>query len=299
VCERLPFLDPHQVEFAGVVNELVALIRSLEDAIDIVIANVTPEFFARTMRLVDLWQRPGAPGRKMTFDMDIEAVDAEELRPPDPDPDGPSRLGAPVWVAVAAVAVVSGFLVLGHGQRSADEVPGPNPTTASAPEPTWPSNLSPWRPGQRQYLGVTRICGPVTDGRRRLAVSFEVSNISGYQVQIQSVVGVLPEGGLRQHGPATLGGNCVTPGSQPLRTAIPGDQSRFYTLTFDLPKTCPARYPILVRIGFAARELPESSLSLLESDLSVPEFATCGAAGTVPKPAKTGPKAVRTGPKPA
>lgn len=50
VCERLRFLDPHQVEFAVAVNELVALIRSLEDAIDIVTANVTPEFFARTMR---------------------------------------------------------------------------------------------------------------------------------------------------------------------------------------------------------------------------------------------------------
>jgi hypothetical protein len=31
-------------------NELVALLRSLEDAIDVVAANVTPEFFARTMR---------------------------------------------------------------------------------------------------------------------------------------------------------------------------------------------------------------------------------------------------------
>jgi hypothetical protein len=215
----------------------------------------------------------------MTFDMDIEQPD--ELRPPDADPGGPSRIGAPVWLALAAVALVAGFLVLGQdGQRSADGGPGPVPSTAAAdPGPT---SLAPWRPGQRQYLGVTRICGPVTDGRRMLAISFEVSNISASEVEIQSVLGVLPEGGLRQRGPATRGGSCSTPGTLSLRTVLAGDRSRFYTLTFDLPKTCPARYPVLVRINFTARGLKESSLSLLQSDLSVPEFDTC-------RPAKAGP----------
>jgi hypothetical protein len=49
-CLRLEGLEPEELEFTVAANELVALLRSLEDAIDIVIANVTPEFFARTMR---------------------------------------------------------------------------------------------------------------------------------------------------------------------------------------------------------------------------------------------------------
>jgi hypothetical protein len=49
-CRFLETVDPEALEFAVISNELVALLRSLEDAIDIVIANVTPEFFARTMR---------------------------------------------------------------------------------------------------------------------------------------------------------------------------------------------------------------------------------------------------------
>ncbi|MFJ5221006.1 monodechloroaminopyrrolnitrin synthase PrnB family protein [Streptomyces sp. NPDC088354] len=50
LCQQLERLEPHELKFAVAANELVALLRSLEDAIDIVIANVTPEFFARTMR---------------------------------------------------------------------------------------------------------------------------------------------------------------------------------------------------------------------------------------------------------
>ncbi|MFE9446421.1 monodechloroaminopyrrolnitrin synthase PrnB family protein [Streptomyces sp. NPDC006602] len=49
-CRRFDELDPHQPDFAMAAHEVVALIRSLEDAIDIVLANVTPEFFARTLR---------------------------------------------------------------------------------------------------------------------------------------------------------------------------------------------------------------------------------------------------------
>ena len=49
-CRRLMELEPGEPEFALVANEMVALIRSLEDSIDIVVGNVTPEFFAQTMR---------------------------------------------------------------------------------------------------------------------------------------------------------------------------------------------------------------------------------------------------------
>jgi len=123
---------------------------------------------------------------------------------------------------------------------------------------------------------VTTICAPVTDGLRRLSVSFEVSDVSAYPVQLTAVDGVLPDGGLRRHGPATRGGSCRKPGDQPLAGRVEPGQSVFYTLVFDLPKTCPARYPIQVRVRYAAGGFTESLLSLLYSDLSVPDFDSCG-----------------------
>jgi hypothetical protein len=124
---------------------------------------------------------------------------------------------------------------------------------------------------------VTRICGPITDGRRRLAISFEVSNVSPVPVTVASVAAALPQRGLRQLGPATRGGSCDLAGTLAMAGLIPAGRSDFYTLTFALPKTCPARYPVQVRINFAAAGFAETSLSILYTDLSVPDFEACSA----------------------
>jgi hypothetical protein len=87
---------------------------------------------------------------------------------------------------------------------------------------------------------------------------------------------VVPEGGLRQRGLAAGGGTCDRQGTGPATGTIPAGESGFFTLTFDLPRSCPARYPVQVQIDFIARSFAESSLSLLYSDLSVPDFDTCG-----------------------
>lgn len=50
ICRRLAELDPGDLEFTALANELVGFLRAMEDAIDTVLANVTPEFFAVTMR---------------------------------------------------------------------------------------------------------------------------------------------------------------------------------------------------------------------------------------------------------
>jgi hypothetical protein len=50
VCERLAGLEPADIEFTFAINDLVVLLRCLEDSMDIVMANVTPEFFALTLR---------------------------------------------------------------------------------------------------------------------------------------------------------------------------------------------------------------------------------------------------------
>lgn len=50
LCETLHEVDPAEIEFTYKANELVTLLRSMEDAIESVVATVTPDFFARTMR---------------------------------------------------------------------------------------------------------------------------------------------------------------------------------------------------------------------------------------------------------
>jgi len=50
LCAVLDSADPGDLAFALAANELAALVGSLEDSIDTVLASVTPEFFARTMR---------------------------------------------------------------------------------------------------------------------------------------------------------------------------------------------------------------------------------------------------------
>jgi monodechloroaminopyrrolnitrin synthase len=49
-CKRLVDAEPTDLEFALAANELVTMLRSLEDGMDIVIGNVTPEFFAQVIR---------------------------------------------------------------------------------------------------------------------------------------------------------------------------------------------------------------------------------------------------------
>ncbi|SDN04727.1 monodechloroaminopyrrolnitrin synthase PrnB family protein [Allokutzneria albata] len=50
VCRRLTSTDLGSLDFVLAANELVSRLRPLEDALDTVTANVTPEFFARTLR---------------------------------------------------------------------------------------------------------------------------------------------------------------------------------------------------------------------------------------------------------
>jgi hypothetical protein len=202
--------------------------------------------------------------------MNIEQLDLGDQPPPVDGPGRPVRINPLVWVAIAVAALVGGFLVLGgRGAPTPDRLPTPTPTLA---QPT----RSPG-PNERQYLGVTRICGPITDGRRRLAISFQVSNVSPVPVTVDSVMAILPLRGLRQLGPAARGGSCDLAGTRPMAGVIPAGRSDFYTLTFALPKTCPAGYPVQVRIDYGAAGFAETSLSILYSDLSVPDFDTCTA----------------------
>lgn len=50
LCRELSDLDPGEIDFTLRANDLVVLLRSTEDAIDTTLANVSPEFFAVTLR---------------------------------------------------------------------------------------------------------------------------------------------------------------------------------------------------------------------------------------------------------
>lgn len=50
LCVVLDSADPGDLAFALAANEIAALVGSMEDSIDTVLASVTPEFFAKTMR---------------------------------------------------------------------------------------------------------------------------------------------------------------------------------------------------------------------------------------------------------
>jgi hypothetical protein len=216
--------------------------------------------------------------------MDIVELDATE---PGPEPgsrpgagprlSGRGRLGL-ILVVVAALA--GAFVLLGR-TPAADEAPTPVPSTAPAflkPPPG---------PGQRQYLAVTAICGVATDRRTTMAITFEVSNVSRYDVTIDAVRSVLPLPGLRPQ-PATAGGSCPKPGRQPVAGPIRAGRLRYFTLHFGLPKTCPAPNPVFVRITFHAAGFAESNYSILEPDLAVPEFDACPVTTTLPQPKISG-----------
>jgi hypothetical protein len=195
-----------------------------------------------------------------------------------PDREGRSRINPLLWVALALVCLVAGFFVLGRmapDPASATTPPLPS-THQNGPKPSArPSSTLPSGPNQRQYLGVTLICPAVTDGRKRLAVTFQVSNVSNSDVFVTSVRSVLPMRGLRPLGQPAGGGSCANPAKLLARGLISPQESQFYTLTFALPKICPAPYPVQVKIDFKADGFPGTSLSLLLSDLSVLDFDTC------------------------
>jgi hypothetical protein len=206
-----------------------------------------------------------------------QEVGRDELRLGD-DGRGRSRVNPLVWVVLAVVGLVAGLLVLGHGspEPSSSEPSSLPSTHQNGPKPSGrPIVRLPTGPNQRQYVGVTSICPAVTDHRKRLAVTFEVSNVSRSDVFITSVRSVLPLRGLRPRGPATAGGSCAQPENLLARGLIAPEQSQFFTLAFTLPKQCPAPYPVQVRVGYKADGFVGTSLSLLLSDLSVLDFDSC------------------------
>jgi hypothetical protein len=200
-------------------------------------------------------------------------VEYEELSQGEDQDEGPAGLGALGWTAIAVVCVLAGvvFLVLrGPGEPVAGPQPLPTPSSdlASASDLALFAN-----PGQRLLIAST--CPPVTDGRRALAVSFELQNIGSIDVTLVAVKPVLPLRGLRVLGPATAGGTCERPGAQAPGGLLSPGAKQLITMRFGLPKRCPQPYPVQARVRLRANQMVGTTTATVHNDLGEVNFDTC------------------------
>jgi len=112
---------------------------------------------------------------------------------------------------------------------------------------------------------------------RTLQLGIEIDNRSGSTITVSQISSALPEGGLRQIGSelATCGSLAV-PGGLPLSTVASG-ASAWLTMTFAVKVRCPAPYPVLFVIKYAAAGKTTSMYFAGFPDLSQVPYTGCRA----------------------
>jgi hypothetical protein len=202
-------------------------------------------------------------------------VEFEELNQGEPDEE-PTGLSPLAWMAIGVICLLGGVLFMLF-RVDAEPVAEPSPSTAVAlpnPGPSLgPNQTSTFNPNQQ--LGLGRICPAVTDGRKRLAVSFNLVNISTSEVTLMDVEPQLPMGGLRPSGPNTGGGTCEHPGRRaPGGLLFPGD-TQLITLRFRLPKECPQPYPVQAQLSLRVSQMVGTTTVAIYNDLGDVVFDSC------------------------
>jgi hypothetical protein len=193
-------------------------------------------------------------------------VEYEELSQGEDQDEEPAGLGPIGWIAIAVVCVLAGvvFLVLrDSGEPVAD--PQPQPTSSAPSQPLDPA----------KRLVIASTCAPVTDGRKALAVSFELQNVGTIDITLIEVQPVLPLPGLRARGPVTAGGTCERPGSQSPGGLITPGSKQLITMRFRLPPECPAPYPVQVWLRLRANQMVGTTTTPIYNDLGAVHFDTC------------------------
>jgi hypothetical protein len=210
----------------------------------------------------------------------VSGVEYEELAQGQAE-DDPARPHTLTWVALAVACVVAGMILL-LLRAPAEPVAAP-----SSPSPTTRSSTTGPFAGRLggsginssspvpQSLGLGRICSAVTDGRRTLALSFTLVNISSKDVTLIDVTPQLPIGGLRPLRPNTAGGTCEHPGREaPGGLLIPG-ATQLITMRFRLPEECPQPFPVQARVKLRANHMVGTTTVGIYSDLGAIDFDTC------------------------
>ena len=202
-------------------------------------------------------------------------MEFEELNQGEPD-DEPTGLSPLAWAAVAVMCLLGGLMFMLF-RIDAEPVVEPSPSTALALPSSGPnqgSNLTASFSPDRQ-LGLGRICPAVTDGRKTLAVSFNLVNISHSEVTLMDVKPRLPMGGLRPIAPNTAGGTCEHPDKKaPGGLLFPGD-TKLITMRFRLPKGCPQPYPVQARIDLWVNQMVGTTTVPVYNDLGSVVFDSC------------------------
>ncbi|HST85367.1 MAG TPA: hypothetical protein VLL08_26745 [Kineosporiaceae bacterium] len=197
--------------------------------------------------------------------MEFEELDQGE-------PDEPTGLSLLAWAAIAVICLLGGVMFMLF-RTDAEPVEEPSSSTPvalpnSAPNLTTARNLD-------QQLGLGRICPAVTDGRKALAVSFNLVNLSDTAVTVMDVEPRLPLGGLRPSGPNTAGGTCEHPGRRaPGGLLFPGD-TQLITMRFRLPKKCPQAYPVQARVALRVNQMVGMTTVPVYNDLGAVVFDSC------------------------
>jgi hypothetical protein len=209
------------------------------------------------------------------------------------DEDGSRSFGWVLIIGLAALAAV--VSLLSHHSKPAAEPALPVPTLS--PIPAASPTASPPPLGQlvsdvprsthvdpsmavlarrTGYVLAHDICPIVTDHRTTMEISFVLENITPVRVIITRVTPVLPLKGFRPTGVELQFGLCkdrAKPALLEPRLAAGG--AVLVTLSFALPDTCPAPYPILLRVMLTIDGQRRVEDLPLLSDLGGVRFDTC------------------------
>jgi hypothetical protein len=204
-------------------------------------------------------------------------VDYEELTLDGSEPGGSPGLRPLTWVVLAVGCVLAGVVVM-LLRPPADPAAAPPPPSPAVSPPTWPdANLAGGRGVNlsSNTLTLGRICTPVTDGRRTLALSFTLVNESSIAITLIDVEPVLPIGGLQPRRPNTAGGTCEHPDTQAPGGLLAPGATQLITLRFGLPEQCPQPFPVQARINLRAQQMVGMTTVAVYRDLGAIDFDSC------------------------
>ncbi|MDX6211317.1 MAG: hypothetical protein QOF82_404 [Frankiales bacterium] len=197
-------------------------------------------------------------------------------------------------VALAGLAAVASMLNQ-HGKPSAEPtrpvpilnpIPAASPTSSPHPSGTLvsdlpgPGALDPTQAALARQTGWVQahdICPIVTDHRASIAITFILENITPVHLTIAKVMPVLPLKGLRPTGVELHYGLCNdrvgSPGLPQPQLGAGG--TVLVTLNFALPDSCPAPYPVLLRVIMTIDGQRRVEDLPLLSDLGGVRFDSC------------------------
>jgi hypothetical protein len=187
------------------------------------------------------------------------------------------------WLLIIAVAVLAAIVsMLSRPSHEQDRVTGSPPPVAvqRTPSQAAPTSsvLDDVLSRVSGLVAATGVCPVVTDHRTTMTVSFTMQDITPVREVVRSVTSQDQVLGPRATGVSIRPGSCAAASGQP---TPPGNQvldpggEELVSLTYALPKTCPAPFPVQVSVGLSIADQPRAEQLVLLSDLSGVSFTTC------------------------